>query len=73
MRLSWKAGRAAGQISHAMEVDMRRIARERAINQGREFADEQDVKWAYQQLVISMASDFTKPERVEIPGEFYSR
>lgn len=65
MRLSWKAGQTAGQISHAMEVDMRRIARDRAINQGREFADEHDVKWAYQQLVISLAGDFTRPQRPE--------
>ncbi len=51
MRLSRKASDLAHQLAHQMSQEVRKVAACRAHNEERDFADENDIRWAYSQVL----------------------
>ena len=64
MRLSRKASEMVSKAFAQLERDVRAKAAERAHFQGREFADESDVKWAYREMMLAVANDIMRPPQL---------
>lgn len=60
MRLSRKASTLVGNWSHDIEYAVRCRACERAESQGREFADESDVRWAMEVVARGTLDDYRR-------------
>lgn len=64
-RLSNKAQEAASALTAFLDESVRKVASAKATLDGREFADENDVKAAYRGMILEIAADFHKLDPAE--------